>query len=183
MRILASRSRTRKSISALMLALTLIAEPSPVAIPVCGLITRDPCCSRRVSVLRATIAFSLSSVSQRVESELSCTPSEVMFWWSTCMMMALSMTCLPGTSRSAIIASMLSMNSGGDRTRMDRLWLSGMNRTRPMMLLIGASLVARRPVVHQGRYSPPAVSLRLPAAAFRLAVLPPAPVVVPSSIE
>ena len=47
--------------------------------PSADLITSDPCCSSAVSVFLATRAFSLSSVSHRVGSELSCTPSEVMF--------------------------------------------------------------------------------------------------------
>ena len=64
---------------------------------------------------------------------------------------------------------------GGESTRMDRLWLSGMNRTRPMILLIGSSSRARRPVVHQGRYSPPEVSLLLGPLVLRLGVLPLAP--------
>jgi hypothetical protein len=53
------------------------------------------------------------------------------------MMIALSMSCRPGTSSSVIMAWRLSMNSGGASTRMDLLCESGMKRARPMMLLIG----------------------------------------------
>jgi hypothetical protein len=62
-----------------MLALACSSEPVPLRAPVFGSRTREPCCSSADRVLRATRAFSLSGVSHFVESELNCTPIEVIF--------------------------------------------------------------------------------------------------------